>query len=151
MHATTLMKLALVDSVDHTLKKLPSLLAAVVVDETQFQAVGESRQVSQQLQRAVRLFTEHAEGGLVPPRSWQASQTTRGFAPTCATTKCMRTLSARARGTWGSTTPAAGSARAPRSWRCEQSGFWVKMTFLKRLRQAGAEVARLVKTAAVPL
>ena len=28
------MKLALVDSVDHTLKKLPSLFAAVVVDDT---------------------------------------------------------------------------------------------------------------------
>ena len=40
VHATTLMKLALVDSVDHTLKQLPSLFAAVVVDDTQFQAVG---------------------------------------------------------------------------------------------------------------
>ena len=31
---SALMKLALVDSVDHTLKKLPSLFAAVVVDDT---------------------------------------------------------------------------------------------------------------------
>ena len=62
----TLTKLALDDSVDHTLKKLPSLFAAVVVDDTQFQAVGKSQQVSQQLQR-VRLFTQHAEevAGLV--------------------------------------------------------------------------------------
>ena len=61
------MKLALVDSVDHTLKKLPSLSTAVVVDDTQFQAVGKSHQVSQQLQRSIRLFTEHAEevAGLV--------------------------------------------------------------------------------------
>ena len=44
--ATTLMKLALVDSVDHTLKKLPSLFAAVVVDDTQFQEVTKSHQVS---------------------------------------------------------------------------------------------------------
>ena len=60
VHATTLMKLVLVDSVDHTRKKLPSLFAAVV-DDTQSQAVGKSHQVSQQLQRAIRLFTEHAE------------------------------------------------------------------------------------------
>ena len=61
VHATTLMKLALVDSVDHTFKKFPSLFAAMVVDDTQFQAVGKSQQVSQQLQRAIRLSTEHAE------------------------------------------------------------------------------------------
>ena len=61
VHATMLMKLALVGSVDHTLKKLPSLFAAVVVDDTQFQAVGKSQQASQQLQRAIRLLTEHAE------------------------------------------------------------------------------------------
>ena len=48
VHATTLTKLALVDSVDHTLKTLPSFFPAVVVDDTQFQA---SHQVS--------LFMEH--------------------------------------------------------------------------------------------
>ena len=37
--------LALVDSVDHTFKKLPSLVAAVVVDDTLFQAVGKGHQV----------------------------------------------------------------------------------------------------------
>ena len=35
------------DSVDHTLKKLPSVFAAVVADDTQFQAVGKCHQVSQ--------------------------------------------------------------------------------------------------------
>ena len=53
------------------------------------------------------------------PRSWRASQTTRGFGPTFATTQCMQVLSARARGTWGSTTPAAGCGRVPRSWLLE--------------------------------
>ena len=67
VRATTLMKLTLVDSVDHTLEKLPSLFAAVVVEDTQFQAVDKSHQRSQQLQRATHLFTEHAEevAGLV--------------------------------------------------------------------------------------
>ena len=45
-----------------TLKKLSSLFAAaVVVCDTQFLAVGKSHQVSQQLQRALDLFTKHAE------------------------------------------------------------------------------------------
>ena len=54
-------------SVDHTVKKLPSLFAAVVVDDTQFEAVGKCHQVLQQLQLAIRLFTEHVEdvAGLV--------------------------------------------------------------------------------------
>ena len=66
-HATTLLKFALVDSVDHTLKKLPSLFTAGVVDDTQFQAVGKSHQVSQQLQRAIDLLIQYAEevAGLV--------------------------------------------------------------------------------------
>ena len=70
VHATTLMKLALVESVDDTLKKLPPLFAAVTVDDTQFQTVGKSHQVSQQLQRVIRLFTEHAESSWSHPRSW---------------------------------------------------------------------------------
>ena len=67
VHVTTLVKPALVDSVDHTLKKLPSLFAAMVLDDTQFKAVGKSQQVSQQLQRAIRFFTEPADevAGLV--------------------------------------------------------------------------------------
>ena len=115
-HATTLMKLALVDSVDHTLKRLPSLLAAVVVDDTQFQAVGKCHQVSQQLQRTIHLFTEHAEEvpGLEVGNACGAERTVA---------KVM----------------AMGVKR-----------FRVKMTFLELLRQAGAKVARLVKTAAVP-
>ena len=60
-HVTTHMNLVLADSVDHTLKRLPLLLAAVVVDDTQFPAVGKSHQVSQQLQRAGRLFPKHAD------------------------------------------------------------------------------------------
>ena len=66
-HATTLMKLALVDSVGHTRKKLLSLFAAVVVDDTQFHAVGRSHQVAQQLQQAIDLSSEHEEqvSGLV--------------------------------------------------------------------------------------
>ena len=65
-HAITLMKLALVESADHTLKRLPSLFPAVVVDATQFRASGESHQVSQQRQRAIDLFTKHAEEVLGP-------------------------------------------------------------------------------------
>ena len=84
--ATTFMKVALVDSVDHTLTTLPSLFAAVVVDDTQFQAV-------QQVQQTVDFFYE---AGWYPPRSWISSLTTRGFALTCAATKCMRAI-----GTWG--------------------------------------------------
>ena len=40
VHATTLMKLALVDSVNHTLKKLSLLFAAVAVDDTRLQTFG---------------------------------------------------------------------------------------------------------------
>ena len=47
---------------------------------------------------------------------------TRGFAPMCVRTQCTLTFSALPRGTWGLTTPPAGSARATRSWRLEQSG-----------------------------
>ena len=49
------------DSVDHTLKRLPSLFAAVVVDHTLFQAVGKSHKVLQQLQPVIDLFSKHAE------------------------------------------------------------------------------------------
>ena len=94
VHEITPKKLALVDSVDHTLNKLHSLFAAV-------------------LQRVIRLFTEHAERSRP---SWSPG----GFAPTCETTQCTRMPSARARGTWRSTTPAPGSVRAPKLWRCEQ-------------------------------
>ena len=61
MAGCVLMKLALVDSIGHTLKNLPLLFAAVVVDDMQLQAVGKTHQVSQQLQRAIDLFTKHAE------------------------------------------------------------------------------------------
>ena len=57
-HATTLMTLALVDSIDHTLKKLPSLFATVVVDDTQVQAVGKSHLC---VARAIDLFVKDAE------------------------------------------------------------------------------------------
>ena len=65
------------------------------------------------------------------PRSWRSSPTMGGFALTCATTKCTRTLSARAQGIWDSTAPVAGSARVV-AMRAKR--FRVKMTFLKRLR-----------------
>ena len=52
VHATTFMKVALVDFVDHTLKNLPSLFAAVVVDGTQLQMKGRAHQVAQFIKQA---------------------------------------------------------------------------------------------------
>ena len=80
-----------------------------------------------------------------PPR-----QTTRGSVPTCATTRCMRMLSLRARGTWRSTTRAPGKRTGAKVMAMRAKRFRVEMTFLKRLRQREPKVARLVKIAAVP-
>ena len=150
-HATTLKNWALYDSVDHTVMKLPSLFAAVVVvDNTQFQAVGKCHQVSQQLQRAIDLFTMHAEevaGLVVSSKKLDIITNDETLRTDVRTSKlhadvlhtCTKNL------TW----PAAGSARAPRIMAMRAKRLRVKMTFLRRLRQAGARVARLVKTAAV--
>ena len=153
-HATTLMKLALVDSVDHTLKRLPSLFAAVVVDDKQFQAVGESHQVSQQLQRAIHLFTEHAEevAGLVVSSKKLEIITNEEMIRTDvrnnkvhadALRTCTRNL--------GVDYACGGKRTGAKVMAMRAKWFRVKMTFLKKLlRQAGARVARLVKTAALP-
>ena len=135
VHATTLMELALVDKVDHTLKKLPSLRRS-----------GGGRHAIPGGRKEPRSTRRRSRALRFPPRSWRLSPTTEGFALTWATTKCMRMLSVRARGTWQSTALAAGSARVM-AMRAKR--FAVKMTFLKRLRQAGAKVARLVKAATV--
>ena len=147
-HATTLVKLALVDSVDHNLKKLPSLSAAFVCD-TRFQAVGKSHQVSQQLQRAIDLFTKHAEEVLGPVvcskkleiitndervRTDVRNNTVHGRSP-----HTLEELGLRLRrGAHG------------RQGRGDASKVVLGQDDLPRLRQAGARVARLVNAAAAP-
>ena len=96
--------LALVDSVDHILKKLSSLFAALVVDDrsSRRSAMATKCRNSFCVRFACsRRMRRRSWASWFPPRSWRSSQTTGGFAPTCATTKCMRMLSSRARGTWG--------------------------------------------------
>ena len=113
-------------NVEHDLKKLPSLFAAVVVDDTQFQAVGHSQQVSKDLQRAIRLFTEHAEevaGLVVSSKKLDVITNNERVRTDVRNNKVQaEALRTGARGTWRSTTLAAGNARAPRLWRCVQSG-----------------------------
>ena len=65
-----------------------------------------------------------------------------GFAPTCAT-KCMRTLSLRARGNLGVDYACGGKRSGAKVMAMRAKRFRVKITFLKRLRQAGGKVARL--------
>ena len=59
VHATTLMKLALVDSVNHTLKKLSSLFAAVAVDDTHLQTF--RKEPASVAPASACFITEHAE------------------------------------------------------------------------------------------
>ena len=107
VHAITLMKPALVDSVDHTLKKLPSLFAGVVVDDTQFQAVGKSQQVSQQLQRAIRLKRSRPRGFLQEARDHKRREDPHRRAQPQGACGCSPHVHEE---------PAAGNARAPWSW-----------------------------------
>ena len=111
------MKLALADSVDHTLKKWPSLFVAVMVDDTQFQAVGKSQHVSQQLQRAIRLFTDHAgevAGNVVSSKKLEIRTDVRS-------NKVHAEALARARGTWGEEGRGGGRLRLRReTWHGRQ-------------------------------
>ena len=100
------------------------------------QAEGRSHYVAQQLQQAIYFFSKHVEevAGLVVDSK-------KGG------TKCMRTLSAQAQGSWALTCHfgrkrTGSKLMAKRAKHCR-----VEMTFLKRLRHAGARVARSVKTA----
>jgi len=60
-HATAMMKLALITSLDHTKQAWKSVFMAVVVDDTQFQAVGPKNMVVRLVGGAARCFCEHAK------------------------------------------------------------------------------------------
>ena len=60
-HATAMMKLALPPSLDHTKAEWKSVFTAVVVDDTQFQAVGRRGMVVKLVRGAARTFCEHAQ------------------------------------------------------------------------------------------
>ena len=59
-HATAMMKLALLESLDHTVAKWPLVETSVVVDDTQFQAVGTKQLVEAVVRGATNTFCEHA-------------------------------------------------------------------------------------------
>ena len=59
-HATALMRLALLESLDTTRERWPLATLTVVVDDTQVQAVGPERLVEHVVKGAARTFCEHA-------------------------------------------------------------------------------------------
>ena len=91
------------------------------------QAEGRSHYVAQQLQQAIYFFSKHVEevAGLVVDSK-------KGG------TKCMRTLSAQAQGSWALTCHFGGKRTGSKLMAKRAKHCRVEMTFLKRLRHAAA-------------
>ena len=151
-HATALMKLSLVDSLDYALGRWPSVQAAVVVDDTQFQVIGTPALVKRAIAGVTKDFRSHIEDvarmlvsvpklevltncdvvaqGLRRDQMFKGclNRSTRNLGADYA---CGRRIGRQV----GKNRIKQGKVRKP---------------FLKRLRQAGANVARLVQSGIVP-
>ena len=151
-YAMAMMKLALITSLDHTNQAWKSVFMAVVVDDTQFQAVGPKNMVVRLVGGAARCFCEHAKEHaklvlnmskleVVADDPQTANEVLKGLGVKARRKLCTRNL--------GVDYACGGKlGRGVQGKRLKKS--LVRMPFLKRLRQAGARVARLVRSSLVP-
>ena len=88
-HATALMKLTLVDSLDYVVARWPSVKAAVAVDDTLFQMIGRPGAVRLCIMEATREFEEPVEsaaGMIVSAGKFERSGGGKPCATLCANT-----------------------------------------------------------------
>ena len=152
-HATALMRLALLESLDTTQKEWPLVQLTVVVDDTQVQAVGPERLVEQVVQGAARTFCDHARScarlvvhpgklNVVASATPLQQAIQRAVGAKASKAVSVRNLGVDFSGGRQCTRKQVQERRMQKAKK--------KLPFLKRLRQAGARVDRLVRTGLIP-
>ena len=151
-HATALMKLTLVDTLDHVAELWPAAIATVVVDDTQFHMVGRAGLVRHTIFGATAEFKRHVElvaGMVVSVGKLEIVTNSPEIAGAIRRKGALRHALRRHTRNLG-VGYACGKTVKGKVVKNRLLGVRLRLPMIRRLRAAGARAASLVATGIVP-